>query len=450
MEMKGKCVVVADRPIKLRDSGNVMETFGGKQPFPPPFRNHFQGVWQAIKTDFHHPQSLQLPVTRGRGITDWRYSPLFSSSLFLYAKADKTFTTLRNTISSVSVQTLQRRHSMAHGSSQATTHGAMDDGANTAPELGYSDSCEQSIPPVPSSSGTATIFPHRATMRSNIEPRRLAPSRPSIAVTSASGGAAQGNRARIRLSTPEADFEVSAANTRGQFRLYLSDDDAGDDGEDNNETDRPIPEPCITDTMGYMESLIQIKVPDTRFLKGALRLLNVTGLSNAPFASKVSAIAARMVQFYVTYQELEDASDAREEAATLVGDDSEELIAQLGGVVDDDELGRRKRCKDALEKLSQLPKVRATIYKIGAGPGARAEVVWANSAAAPHFHSTISGLRVLHCDVTVTTARTAGIARLRSPMFSAFEHARLFSCFIGRPYDKCKTSSIPPARQRRP
>jgi hypothetical protein len=174
-------------------------------------------------------------------------------------------------------------------------------------------------------------------------------------VTSASGGAAQGNRARIRLSTPEeddaaeiADFEVSAANNRGQCRLYLSDDDAEDDGEDNNETDRPIPEPCITDTMRYMESLIQSKVPDTRFLKGALRLLNVTGLSNAPFASKVSAIAARMLQFYVTYQELEDASDAREEAATLVGDDSEELIAQLGGVVDDDELARRKRRKDAL------------------------------------------------------------------------------------------------------
>jgi hypothetical protein len=61
MEMKRKCIAVADRPTKLRDSGNVMETCGGKQPFPPPFRNHFQGVWQAIITDFHHPNPSNSP-----------------------------------------------------------------------------------------------------------------------------------------------------------------------------------------------------------------------------------------------------------------------------------------------------------------------------------------------------------------------------------------------------
>jgi hypothetical protein len=55
----------------------------------------------------------------------------------------------------------------------------------------------------------------------------------------------------------------------------------------------------------------------TKFLKGAHKLLNVFGLANAPFAGKVSAIAARCLQFDITYVELLEATAAKEEAASL-------------------------------------------------------------------------------------------------------------------------------------
>jgi hypothetical protein len=88
---------------------------------------------------------------------------------------------------------------------------------------------------------------------------------------------------------------VSAANTRGRLRLDLSDDDSEDNGANNAETDILVSEDSDTKTMGLLESHIQRKVPDTRFLKEALKLRNVTGLSNAPYTSKVSAICSGMV-----------------------------------------------------------------------------------------------------------------------------------------------------------
>jgi hypothetical protein len=169
----------------------------------------------------------------------------------------------------------------------------------------------------------ATNLSHQATIRRNIEP--LSSAQPIVG-TSARDEAAQVDRTRALLIIPEensatetADFDASAANTRGPFRLDLSDDDSEDNGAKNAETDIIVPDDSDSKNMEYMEPLIQRQVLGTRFLKGTLRLLNVTELSNAPFKSKVSAIAARMFQFYITYQEIEDTTDAIEDAATLEG-----------------------------------------------------------------------------------------------------------------------------------
>jgi hypothetical protein len=73
-------------------------------------------------------------------------------------------------------------------------------------------------------------------------------------------------------------------------------------------------------------------------------MLNVTGLSNAPFSDTVSTIAARISQFYITYQEIEDATEAMDEAAALEGQISQLELAEISNIVDEHEKARDKGC----------------------------------------------------------------------------------------------------------
>jgi hypothetical protein len=189
--------------------------------------------------------------------------------------------------------------------------------------------------------------------------------------------------------------------------------------------------PNTSDTISFMESKIRMNLPTTKFLKGALKLLHVSGLANAPFSGKVSAIAARCLQFDIRYEELLDATAAKEDAASLdaalAGQDRENILADIRDA-DESERARANRCNGALQKLRQIRKASATMKKIG--PGSSAQVVWATSAAAPRFQSTPLGVYVAQHATDAPTATAAAATGSRLPAFSASEHARLLHVLI--------------------
>jgi hypothetical protein len=79
-----------------------------------------------------------------------------------------------------------------------------------------------------------------------------------------------------------ADRVWLSATYGRQPRLALSDDGKGDESVRTTA-------PGTSDAISLMESKIWMNLPTTKFLKGAFKLLHVSGLVNELFAGKVSA-----------------------------------------------------------------------------------------------------------------------------------------------------------------
>jgi hypothetical protein len=143
---------------------------------------------------------------------------------------------------------------------------------------------------------------------------------------------------------------------------------------------------------------------------------------------KVSAIAARMLQFKLTHIELEDAIEGKEMEHVRYDGDC------VG--VNPDDADRAKICKEALSKFSKMSRAQATYRKDGTGLQATGKITWTSSAAAPVFKTTSLGVHVM-CQAAEAPVENsmpwqspAIIAAPRAPLFSATEHVRLFHALL--------------------